>query len=283
MFSKITLTLVEEAIREDLGSGDVTTEALIDPALQAKANIIAKEELLVCGHEVAKTVFKKFDETLDYQVINEEGKKISSGEIIAKVKGNFASILKAERLVLNFLQRLSGIATKTSELANLIKHTPAKILDTRKTTPGWRELEKYAVKVGGGFNHRIGLYDQFLIKNNHIDALGWDIQKAIKLAKKNNPRDLKIEVEVRNLEEFKLALQELPDIIMFDNMTPGQIKEGILFLHKASLQAKIKTEASGNIQRDNIINFAETGVDFISLGMITHSVKAVDISLRYEK
>lgn len=283
MFSKSTYLLIDEAIKEDLGTGDVTTDALIPNEVLASALLVAKEDLVVCGQELVETIFKKFDPSLKYEILAQEGLKIKAKQSLGRVSGKFSSILKAERLVLNFLQRLCGISTICDELVTMIKHTKAVILDTRKTTPAWRELEKYAVRIGGAKNHRIGLYDQFLIKNNHIDTLGGDVKKAIKLAKAKNHNKLKIEVEVRNLAELKLALEEKPDIIMFDNMSPEEIKEGIALVKAADPKSLIKTEASGGIGRNNIINFAETGVDFISLGMITHSVKSADISLHYEK
>ncbi|MBP9837784.1 MAG: carboxylating nicotinate-nucleotide diphosphorylase [Proteobacteria bacterium] len=283
MLSQITRDLVAAAIKEDLGSGDVTTDAILTQPLPAAAEIIAKEELVVCGHEVAKFVADSFDSNLKYIEKVKEGVRLSSGEVVAELQGNFQAILKAERLILNFMQRLSGIATVTNELVSLVNNPSIKILDTRKTTPGWRELEKYAVRVGGGCNHRVGLFDQVLIKNNHIDAIGGDVAKAIRLSKDKYQDRLKIEVEVRNLDELNKALTELPDIILLDNFSPSQIKEAVKIIRDSKRGKELKIEVSGGINKHNIKEYSISGIDFISLGMLTHSVRSVDLSLRYKK
>ena len=278
--------LITLALEEDIGSGDVTTELLVPSYKQGKARIIAKENLTVCGLTVAAAVFSHVDTELAFAPLVADGAKVSSGHEIATMAGSLKSILSGERTALNFLQRLSGISTQTSRLIGLVAHTGAKLLDTRKTTPGLRILEKYAVLVGGGTNHRHGLFDRVLIKNNHIDALQGDVSKAVTIAKSGRPEGMLVEVEVRSIDELKHAVEAAPDIIMFDNMSPEQLREALAVLHSLDPNSRdannrIISEASGGINESNLVSYAETGVQSISLGALTHSVRSVDLSLRF--
>lgn len=265
--------IIIKALEEDIGHGDITSSAIIRDGLEAKGLIIAKEDFVLAGIGVASECFK----TLDLEIIFKErfgdGNKVKARKVIAEVKGNAQTILMAERVALNFLQRLSGIATLTSKYVEKIKGTKAKIVDTRKTTPGLRVLEKYAVRMGGGFNHRFGLYDAVLIKDNHIELSG-SIKKAVENVKGKTSHTTRIEVEARSLKEVKDALQSGVDIIMLDNMDLETTRKAVKLI-----QGKALIEASGNINLDNVREMAKTGVDLISIGAITHSAPAVDISL----
>lgn len=288
LFSSDDELLLDLALREDFGpkgdrGGDATTQATVPDEVLGSAGIVAKEELVVCGLEVASRVFEKLDSRLEWRSLTKDGQRVPAGTILATIRGSFSAILSGERLALNFLQHLSGISTQTSDLVRLIQGERTKILDTRKTLPGHRRLEKYAVAVGGGVNHRIGLYDAFLIKNNHIDILGGDVARAIRLCREKEPLGMKVQVEVRDMAELAKAILERPDAVLLDNMNPSQIIEALGFLEQKGLRSSIQTEASGGIQRDNILSYARTGVDFVSLGALTHSVKACDISLRFQK
>jgi nicotinate-nucleotide pyrophosphorylase (carboxylating) len=267
--------LIELALGEDVGKGDLTSEAIIDQDLLVKVAIVAKEEGIIAGLEIAKTVFQKLDPTLVFESSFKDGNKLIKKDIVATIKGRARSILSAERTALNFLQRLSGIATLTSKYVERIKDTRVKILDTRKTTPGLRALEKYAVKIGGGENHRMGLFDMILIKENHIKAVG-DISWAIQKTKAKYPNE-KIEVETRNLDEVKEAVKSGADWIMLDNMSIEEMKKAVKVIR--SSQREIKIEASGRVDLDNVREIALTGVDFISVGALTHSAPALDFSL----
>ncbi|MBU4481691.1 carboxylating nicotinate-nucleotide diphosphorylase [Patescibacteria group bacterium] len=263
-------SLIKLALEEDIGPGDITANATIPKSLEAKAFILAKEEGLICGLEVARAVFKTVDSKIIFKKLVEDGEKVRAGKKIAEIYGNARKILMAERTALNFLQRLSGIATLTAKFVKRVKPYKSKILDTRKTTPGLRILEKYAVRVGGGKNHRFGLWDGILIKGNHIDLVG--LREAVKKAKKPGK---KVEVEARNLKEVKEALEAGADIIMLENMDLKTIKEGVKLIGKKAL-----IEASGGVNLDNVREIAKTGVDWISIGRLTHSVKSLDMSLR---
>jgi nicotinate-nucleotide pyrophosphorylase (carboxylating) len=282
MLSPISLKLIQLAIKEDIGSGDITTDSLIRRDQRATARILAKESLIVCGNKMVETVFHQIDPQLAFRIVIEDGECADPGETIAELSGSLSSILQAERTALNFLQRLSGIATLTADVVDAVKGTDVRILDTRKTTPGWRELEKYAVRTGGGDNHRQGLFDQVLIKNNHIDALGGDAGAAVKMARERVKSGIAVEVEVRSIDELTKAAKAGPDRILFDNMTPAQLVSALLVLQTLDPQRRISTEASGGISLDNVREYAETGVHFISLGLLTHSARAVDISLRIQ-
>jgi nicotinate-nucleotide pyrophosphorylase (carboxylating) len=273
-------TLIDMALEEDIGGGDVTTESLIPETLQAKTTILAKAEGVLAGIDLAKLVFIKVDPDLKFKVLLKDGVKLKPGDIIATVSGNARSVLKGERVALNFLQKLSGIATQTAEYVACIEDLPVDILDTRKTTPGMRLLEKYAVSMGGGRNHRFNLSDGILIKDNHLATLrahGMTLQEIVTKAKANAPKGIKVEVEVTNLKEVKEAVSAKADIIMFDNMNPAQMRSAVKIV-----PASIYTEASGGITLKNVRAVAETGVNFISIGALTHSLKALDISLEFQ-
>ncbi|MEA1939239.1 MAG: carboxylating nicotinate-nucleotide diphosphorylase, partial [Candidatus Caldatribacteriota bacterium] len=218
--------IIEQALLEDLGTGDITTDSIISPSLQAHGIIKTSEDGVVAGLNIVLMVFKKLNPQIRFQYKVKEGQKISIGETLAEISGSAQAILKGERVALNFLQRMSGIATMTSKFCQEIKNLPVRIVDTRKTTPGLRILEKYAVRMGGGFNHRFGLYDAILIKDNHISLAG-GIKPAIKLAKKNVPHTIKIEIEVENLSQLKEVLEENIDIIMLDNMDLNTMKKAV--------------------------------------------------------
>ena len=271
--------IIQSALDEDIQSGDVTTQAVIPDSVLGKGSFLVKAYGVIAGLGVAKNVFQLVDEEIIFNQFVDDGKKVNRGEIVAEVTGRASSILTAERTALNFLQRMSGIATLTNKFVEEISHTKAKILDTRKTIPGLRLLDKEAVRLGGGKNHRIGLFDMFLIKDNHIEIAG-SITKAIDACRnfqKNKNSNLKIEVETKNLDEVKEALDCNVDIIMLDNFKTDMMRKAVAIINE-----KCKVEASGNINLDNVKEVAETGVDFISVGALTHSVKALDISLEVE-
>jgi nicotinate-nucleotide pyrophosphorylase (carboxylating) len=272
--------VIDRGLAEDLGQGDVTTDALIGIDWQGKASCLVKAAGVLAGVEIAGRVFRKVDPEIEFQVMIPDGTKIASGDIVATVEGRLAGILKAERTALNLLQRLSGIATETARYVSAVGELPVKILDTRKTTPGLRLLEKYAVQKGGGQNHRLDLADGILIKDNHLEALlghGLGIRDAVTQVREKSPGDLKVEVETKTLDEVRQAVDAGADIIMLDNMDPDTMREAVkLINHRAWV------EASGNITLSNIRDAAATGVDFISIGALTHSVRALDISLEFE-
>lgn len=263
-------------LREDIGSGDVTTEATIPSDSQSTGIIHMKEKGYIAGLPVAEEVFRVVDSELHFTPMVEEGALVDKGTIIAKVEGATRSILTGERLALNLMQRMSGIATRTRQFVEQTAGTKARLVDTRKTTPGHRLLEKYAVKVGGGHNHRFGLYDAVMIKDNHIVGAG-GIASAIRAARAYIPHTMKIEVEVENFAQLEEALNEQPDIIMLDNMAPELMKKAVAI--SKSHSPHIVIEASGSVTLENIRAIAEAGVDVISVGRLTYSVQALDISL----
>lgn len=265
--------LIQKALEEDLGGGDITTQSLIDPKMKARARVETKEELVLAGMDEAKKVFAFLDPATEWMANRKDGDFLKEGSLVATVKGKGEILLKGERTALNFLQRLSGISTRTRQFVKAVEGTKAKILDTRKTTPGWRALEKYAVLTGGGSNHRMGLFDRILIKNNHIRLVG-SIEKALEKITRERKKNLPLEVEVRNLEELKAALGFPVDVILLDNFTPAQIRSALAFRKHPVL-----FEASGGITLENVREYAQTGVDFISCGALTHSAPAVDIHL----
>jgi len=272
--------LVDHALAEDWAWGDVTTQALIPAEAEGKASFIAKSAGVVAGIEVVHLVFARVDLSLEFRALLHDGDKLQRGTEIATVEGKVGSILRGERVALNFLQRLSGIATETSRYVEAVRGTKARIVDTRKTTPGLRFLEKYAVRAGGGQNHRVHLGDGILIKDNHLAALrarGLDLKAAIDLARKNAPHTLKIEVEVTTVEEAGEAIEAGADIIMLDNMSVEEMRRAV-----KSIGGRVLVEASGGVTLDNVRSVAETGVDLISVGALTHSVKSLDISLELE-
>jgi len=269
--------IISLALKEDLGSGDITTDAIIKKQSKAKAKLIAKEEFVLAGLPIFKAVFKQLSKEVLFEDFYKEGDIVRNGDVICYVSGPISAILKAERTALNFLQRMSGIATAVRSFVKKISHTKVKILDTRKTAPGMRLLDKYAVRVGGGFNHRFGLFDGILIKDNHIAAVG-SIKKAIQYVKAIAPHTLKIEVEVETLDQLKEAIDSGADIVLLDNMGLDEIKQAVQIA-----KGKVLIEVSGGIRLDNVEEIAATGVDFISVGEITHSVRGVDISLELQR
>lgn len=279
MVSEAVRKLIELALTEDVGAGDITTNVLIAADKSGSAEIVAKQDLIVCGQAVAAEVFRALDSSMTYRAVVADSAKVTNGTVIATLKGSLRGLLTGERTALNFLQRLCGIATATAEIVLLVSRFGTKILDTRKTTPGWRELEKYAVKTGGGTNHRAGLYDAVLIKNNHIDACDGKIAVLVHIAREKNKPGTFIEVEVRNQNELHAALDAHPNGILLDNMSPTEIRESIKLIRERQ-KKPIICEASGGITAANIVSYAETGIDAISLGALTHSAQAVDISLR---
>ncbi len=268
--------IIELALEEDLGTGDITTEYLSLSKKHGIAYLIAKQEGIVCGLKIANEVFKKVDPFIKWVSYKKDGDLVKKGDELAKVEGYSESILKGERVALNFLQRLSGIASLTRKHVDLIKPYKAKLLDTRKTTPLLRVLEKYAVRTGGGFNHRFGLYDMIMIKENHIRASG-SITKAVEKIKDRNT-SYKIEVEVTNLQELEEAFNNQVDRVMLDNMSIEQIKECVELFG-----GKVEMEVSGNVKLNTIEAIAATGVDYISSGSLTHSYNSLDISLLFKE
>jgi nicotinate-nucleotide pyrophosphorylase (carboxylating) len=266
------------ALREDVGDGDHSTLASIPEEATSRARLLIKDDGIIAGIELAVEIFQLFDKSLSVHCLKKDGDKVSKGEVAFTVSGKARSILICERLVLNCMQRMSAIATKTRILTDLIEGTKAKVLDTRKTTPHFRLLEKWAVLIGGGMNHRIGLFDMIMLKDNHVDFAG-GIEKAIIRTKdylRARKLNLKIEVEARNLEEVKKIVDVGGvDVIMLDNMSPEQMKKAVTMIGGAS-----KTEASGGITEETIRSVAESGVDYISVGALTHSVKSLDLSLK---
>lgn len=268
--------LIDLALEEDIGSGDLTSQYLELSKKHTSAFLIAKEAGVLCGLNIAFQVFKTVDETIKCVAYKKDGDTLKKGETFAKVEGYSYTILQGERVALNFMQRLSGIASLTKQFTEKIHPFPAKLLDTRKTTPLLRQLEKYAVKTGGGYNHRFGLYDMVLIKENHIRAAG-SITNAVKSVKKHNT-SYKIEVEVTNLQELEEAVNAKVDRVMLDNMTVDLMREAV-----DQFSGKVELEASGNVSLDTIHQIASTGVDYISSGAITHSYKSLDISLLFKE
>ncbi|TCO18241.1 nicotinate-nucleotide pyrophosphorylase [carboxylating] [Pedobacter psychrotolerans] len=269
---------IKNALAEDVGDGDHTSLSTIPEGAQGKAKLIIKEDGILAGMEMAQEIFKIVDADLQVTTLLQDGAEVKVGDIGLTVAGSTHAILIAERLVLNCMQRMSGIATKTHRIVSLLKDTKTKILDTRKTTPGLRYLEKWAVRIGGGVNHRIGLYDMILIKDNHVDYAG-GISNAINSTKKylaDHHKSLQIEIEVRNIEELSqvLAIGGV-DRIMLDNFSFENLKTAV-----ALIDGRFTTEASGGITEENVLEYAACGVDFISMGALTHSVKSLDISLK---
>jgi len=277
MISDIAVkTLIRAALDEDIGSGDLTTAAILTGDETGVAQAISKEGIIVAGIDVFRDVFHVLDSSLGIETYFHDGQPARKGEILAGVSGSMKSILLAERVALNFFQRMCGIATMTHKYVEEVRDTGVRILDTRKTTPTLRTLEKYAVKAGGGYNHRRGLYDGVMIKDNHISAAG-GISNAVKKVIGTIPSTVRVEVETKNLQEVEDALASGADIIMLDNMGTSEMKKAVSFINKRAL-----VEASGNVTLSNVREIAETGVDFISVGTLTHSSPASDISLLFK-
>ena len=270
--------LIDLAFAEDIGDGDHTTLCCIPPTAVSESKLLIKEEGIFAGEEIARQVFHRFDPSLEVEVYIHDGAHVHPGDIVMSVRGKIQSLLQTERLMLNILQRMSGIATMTHRYVERIEGTGAHVLDTRKTTPGMRMLEKQAVKIGGGVNHRIGLFDMILLKDNHIDFAG-GIEAAITRCHhylEEKGKDLKIEIEVRNMEELHEVLRVGGvDRIMLDNFTPEETRQAV-----ALIDHKYETESSGGITFDTIRQYAECGVDYISVGALTHSVKGLDMSFK---
>jgi nicotinate-nucleotide pyrophosphorylase (carboxylating) len=281
---ELTLAEIRQAVRaalaEDLGGGDVTTLATVPANARSVAHMNAREPLAVAGIQFAELAFKQLSPDIKIEKLVRDGQKVAAGKTLLKISGSSRAILSAERVALNFIQRLSGVATATAQFADLVKGTRARILDTRKTTPGWRRFEKYAVACGGGKNHRIGLFDMVLIKDNHLVALHNEkpnaIAAAVARARKKFPK-LKVEVEADTLEQVAQAAAAGADIILLDNMPPSILRQAVKII-----RGRAKTEASGGVNLKTVRAIAQTGVDFISVGAITHSARAVDIGLDFE-
>lgn len=272
--------IIIQALAEDIGGGDHTSIATIPPDAQGQARLYIKETGVLCGVDIAVRVFHHVDPLLEPTIFISDGTPVNQGDIAFSVSGKIRSILQSERLALNFMQRLSGIATATNRVVKKLEGFHARLLDTRKTTPLLRELEKYAVRTGGGLNHRMGLFDMVMIKDNHVDYSG-GIAKAIDRAREYlnlSGKNLKIEIEVRNFDELQQVLNHgYIDRIMLDNFVPAALKEAV-----GIIDGRYETEASGGITEDNVQDFAATGVDFISMGALTHQIRSLDMSLKAE-
>lgn len=273
---KAAQTLIDLALTEDVGSGDITTDNIIPAETRRRAKMVAKADGVVAGLPVAEMVFKKLDPTLTWNVLTPEGSRIKKGDVMVEFEGTYRALLIGERTALNFLQRLSGIATMSAKYADAVKDFKTVILDTRKTLPGFRILDKYAVKTGGASNHRIGLYDMAMIKDNHIEVAG-GITNAVNAVRSKISKDIKIEVETTTMEQVQEALDAGADIIMLDNMDNETMRKSVELI-----AGRAKIEASGNMTLERLREVAATGVDFISIGALTHSVSALDISQRLE-
>jgi nicotinate-nucleotide pyrophosphorylase (carboxylating) len=266
--------LIRLALEEDIGAGDITTDALIEADHVSTAVIFAKESLVLAGLQVAQEVFTTVDPAMSFDTTFQDGDQVETGDEILKIYGKLQALLTGERTALNFLQRLSGVATITRQYVDRVAGSNVRLTDTRKTIPGWRRLEKYAVKIGGAHNHRFGLYDGILIKDNHIVACGV-ISEAVARVRNNRPQLLPIEVEVSDLNQVRQALESGVDIIMLDNMDLNNIKSAVSLIDGRAL-----VEVSGGVTLDTLAEIANTGVDIISIGALTHSARAVDISMR---
>ncbi|HEY0671777.1 MAG TPA: carboxylating nicotinate-nucleotide diphosphorylase [Longimicrobiales bacterium] len=279
LVSEEELRLIDIALAEDLGPGDWTTKWVVPARSRAQARIVAKADGVIAGLAVASTVFTRLDPRTEITATVVDGSRVHEGDVVCTIRGNARTILSGERTALNFLQRLSGIATMTRAFVDAVAGTDAAILDTRKTTPGWRALEKAAVKAGGGQNHRFGLFDMVLIKDNHI-AIAGGVAEAIKRVRDSNTESLQVEVEVRDKEELRAALDAGCDIVLLDNMDVQQIREAVRVIKQRAPETK--AEASGNMTLERVRAVAETGVDYISVGALTHSVAALDLSLQMQ-
>jgi nicotinate-nucleotide pyrophosphorylase (carboxylating) len=267
--------ILRRALEEDIGTGDVTTLATVEPDTQASAELVAKEDFVLAGIHVARQVFRLLSADTAFENLLADGQQVKRGDVLAWIKGDAAVLLQGERVALNLLQRMSGVATLTAAFVREVSGTGAAIVDTRKTTPGLRVLEKYAVRMGGGGNHRMALYDAVLIKENHVAAAG-GIATAVSRARQRVPHTQKIEVEVRNPEEVREALAAGADILLLDNMSPAELSAAVELVGDRAV-----TEASGGVNLDTVRDIAETGVGLISVGALTHSYRAVDISMLF--
>lgn len=266
--------LILEALKEDISSEDVTTNSVMKEAVAGEVDLICKQDGIIAGLEVFERVFTLLDPDTKVELYYKDGEEVKNGQLMGKVKGDIRVLLSGERVALNYLQRMSGIATYTREVTKLLEGSSLTLLDTRKTTPNCRVFEKYAVRVGGGNNHRYNLSDGVLLKDNHIGAAG-SVAKAVAMAKAYAPFVRKIEIEVESLEQVKEAVKAGADIIMLDNMTPEQMKEAVEFI-----DGRAETECSGNVTKENIARIREVGVDYVSSGALTHSAPILDISMK---
>jgi nicotinate-nucleotide pyrophosphorylase (carboxylating) len=273
-------TLVRLALEEDVGSGDATTAATVPEGAQGSAMVVAKEDLVLAGLAAAGAVLRACDPELEVQLLGPDGRRVRPGEPVLRASGKLAAILTGERTALNFLGHLSGVATLTRSFVDAVQGTGARILDTRKTTPGWRRLEKEAVRAGGGYNHRMGLYDFVLVKDNHIAAAG-GITAAVTRVRESQARSLPVEVEVTSLAELEEALALGVERILLDNMSAERMAEAVRRAHELG-EGRPQLEASGNVTLENVRVVAETGVDWISVGALTHSARSADLSMRVE-
>lgn len=268
--------IIQTALEEDIGLGDITTEVTVSPETMARAELVAKEDFVLSGIDVAEEVFKTVDPAVDFEKLLHDGRHVRKGEVLAWLRGPAASLLKAERVALNLLQRMCAIASLTGRYVEAVTGTKAVIVDTRKTVPGLRVLDKYSVRMGGGRNHRIGLFDGVLIKENHVAAAG-GIAEAIDRARLKLPHTLKIEIETRTSDEVEQALAAGADTIMLDNMSLDEMRQAVELIAGRAL-----IEASGGVSLEMVADIAATGVDIISVGALTHSVKAADISMLFD-
>ena len=273
MLTTRTNHLIDLALEEDAGLGDITSRAIVPRQHLSRAVIDAKQDLVICGLEIAAQVFARIDPAIKIRLVARDGERVKKGGVVLRLAGPTGSILTAERTALNFLQRLSGIATQARRYADAVKGTGVRVVDTRKTTPGWRALEKYAVRTGGCFNHRSSLGEQFLIKDNHIAAAG-SLAKAVRLCRAAAPHGSRIEVEASNLAEVREACRAKADIILLDNMTPTQVRDAVTVI-----AGRARVEVSGGVRFESLRDYARPGVDLISVGALTHSVIAADLSL----
>lgn len=277
--NKITMTLqadhlILEALKEDISSEDVSTNAVMKEAVPGEVDLICKQDGIIAGLDVFRRVFELLDPETEAEFYCKDGDQVTAGELMGKVKGDIRVLLSGERVALNYLQRMSGIATYTHSVARLLEGSGTKLLDTRKTTPNMRIFEKYAVRVGGGYNHRYNLSDGVLLKDNHIGAAG-SVTEAVRMAREYAPFVRKIEIEVENLDMVKEAVEAGADIIMLDNMLPEDMKEAVRII-----DGRAETECSGNVTKENIARLTEIGVDYISSGALTHSASILDISMK---
>lgn len=266
--------LIKSALREDITSEDITTNAVMREYKKGEVDLICKQDGIIAGLDVFKRVFELLDPETEFEMFNKDGDRIEKGKLIGKVRGDIRVLLSGERTALNYLQRMSGIATYTNDIAKLLEGSGTKLLDTRKTTPNMRVFEKYAVKVGGGCNHRYNLSDGILLKDNHIGAAG-GVAEAVRMAKEYAPFVRKIEIEVENLDMLREALDAGADIVMLDNMPPEQMREAVKMV-----KGRAETECSGNVTKENIARLVDIGVDYISSGALTHSAPIMDLSLK---
>ena len=270
-------TIIEIALLEDMPQGDITSESVIAPDATSYAIFVAKEDGILAGIQVAQKVFLKIDASVDIRCCRDDGMAVQAGDTLAEIRGSTISLLKGERTALNFMQRMSGIASYTHRFVQALEGSSTRILDTRKTTPGLRELEKYAVRMGGGQNHRLNLSDMVMLKDNHLRMVD-SISQAVQLARKKIPAEMKIEVETTTLEEVKEAVACGADMIMLDNMTLSEMKEAVDWV-----RGRVPLEVSGNVELAKMGELAALGVDYISVGRLTHSFSSLDISMEFQK